>query len=86
MLRVLQLLGTEEAMCALEELVLAAAFLQEPAEPTPRTQEAEKLVFSAMSLSRPLLTEFSMVPAGKGKSIKGTISIFTEQAKRMNLK
>lgn len=50
----------------------------EPAEPTPRNQEAEKLLFSAMSLSRPLLTEFSMVPAGKGKSIKGTISIFTE--------
>lgn len=40
---------------------------------------------SAVSLWRPLLTAFNMMPADKGKMFKGTISIFTEQAKRMNL-
>lgn len=40
------------------------------AQPTPRNQEAKKVLFSWMSPSHPLLTEFSMVLAGKGKGIK----------------
>lgn len=41
---------------------------------------------AAVSLQHPLLTKLNIVPVGKQKTFKGPRSVFTEQAKRMNLK
>lgn len=80
------LLGIEEVMSVLQGLALAASCMccRSLQRQHPGTRKLHPSS-SEMSLSRPLLTELNMMPAGKGKSIKGTISIFTEQTKRINL-
>lgn len=40
---------------------------------------------AAVSLQHPLLTKLNIVPVGKENTLKGPRSVFTEQAKRMNL-
>lgn len=50
------------------------------------TQEpGSKTQFLVQCFSGALYWQFNMMPVGIGKIFKGTISIFTEQAKRINL-
>lgn len=67
-------------LCLLQELGLEKqCVLQKLSEQAWLNQE-EKSLPSAMSLWRPLLTKFNIVPAGKGKTFEGPNSIFTEQS------
>lgn len=59
-----------------------------PEEPKHRNQEVKPIFFLCVCVrcfSGALYWQFNMMPVGIGKNFKGTISIFTKQAKRINL-
>lgn len=85
MLSVSQDPGSGGKLPALQELDAGEATHAAGAYQEEQPRREEKPLPSAISLQHPLLTKYNIMPFGKGKIFKGSVSIFGEQAMKGKL-